>query len=84
MDNLEEMQGSIVCRRMPTKLIRPVMLWGKNIGYNEETRKWDLCKRDDNAGVDVRIDMQYMERTLMRDKEGWAGLYKITERMSNW
>ena len=27
LENLEEMQGSSVRRRMPAKLIRPVMLW---------------------------------------------------------
>ena len=26
---------------MPAKLIRPVMLWSRNVGHNEETRKWD-------------------------------------------
>ena len=41
LEKLEEMQGSIVRRRMSAKLIRPVMLWGRNVGYNEETRKWD-------------------------------------------
>ena len=40
LDKLEEMQGSIVCRRM-MKLIRPVMIWGRNVGCNEEKRKWD-------------------------------------------
>ena len=40
-EKLEDMQGSIVRRRMPTKLIRPVMLWGRNVDYNEETRQRD-------------------------------------------
>ena len=41
LDKWEEMQGSIVGRGMPAKLIRPVMLWSRNVGYNEETRTWD-------------------------------------------
>ena len=41
LERLEEIQGSIVRRRMPAKPIRPVTLWGRNVGYNEETRKWD-------------------------------------------
>ena len=36
--NVEEMIGSIVRRRMPAKLIRQVMFWGRNVGYNEETK----------------------------------------------
>ena len=36
---LEVEKGSIVRRRMHTKLIG--MLLGRNVGYNEETRTWD-------------------------------------------
>ena len=32
----------------------------------------------------MRVDTQDLDRTLMRDNEGCAGFYKITERMSNW
>ena len=38
LEKLEEMQGSIVRRMMPTKQIRPATIWGRNVGYNEETR----------------------------------------------
>ena len=38
LEKLEEMQGNVVRRRMPAKVIRPVMLWGRKVGYNEETR----------------------------------------------
>ena len=41
LEKLEDMHGSIVRRRMPAKLIRTVMLWDRNVGYNKETRKWD-------------------------------------------
>ena len=53
LDKLEEMQGSSVRSRMSAKLIIPVMLWDRNVGYNEDTRKGDECKRDDNAKVNV-------------------------------
>ena len=31
-------------------------IWGRNVGYNEETRKTDLCDRDDDdATMDVLV-----------------------------
>ena len=46
-------------------------IWGRNVGYNEATRKWDSGKRDENAKVDVRSDTQRqdLERALTRDNE---------------
>ena len=41
LEQLEEMQRSIVRRRMPTTMIRPSMIWDRNVDYNEEARKWD-------------------------------------------
>ena len=35
LEKLEEMQGSIVRRRIHTKLIIPVLLWEKMQKYNE-------------------------------------------------
>ena len=41
LETFEDMQGSIGRRRKLAKLIRTVMLWGRHVGYNEETRKRD-------------------------------------------
>ena len=40
LEKMEEMQGSIVRRRIRAKLIRPVLQWGRKRCYNEETRNW--------------------------------------------
>ena len=50
-------------------------IWGRNVGYNEVTRKWDSGKRDENAKVDVRshTQRQDLERTLTRDNERGTG-----------
>ena len=49
--------------------------WGRNVGYNEATRKWDSGKQDENAKVDVRSDTQIqdLERTLTSDNERGTG-----------
>ena len=47
--NWKKCSGVLCDRRMPVKLkgkvyktvMRPAMLWGRNVGYNEETRKTD-------------------------------------------
>ena len=36
LEKLEEMQSSIVRRRMHAKLIRPVMLWGRNVATTKK------------------------------------------------
>ena len=57
---------------------------GQKLWLQRRNKKMGLNKRDNNAKVDVRIDTQNLEHTLMRDNEGCAGFYKITEIMSNW
>ena len=75
---LEEMQGTIIRRRMPTKLIRPAM----TLSYGTETLA--TTKRQENGikvnemrmlRLYVRSDKQRQdrERTLMRDNESCLG-----------
>ena len=35
---------------------------GRNVGYNEETRKTDLGDRDEDATMDVRSDTQIQDQ----------------------
>ena len=50
-------------------------IWGRNVGYNEETRNTNWDKRDVNATMDVRSDTQRQdqERTHPRNTESNAG-----------
>ena len=50
-------------------------IWGRNVGYNEVTKKSDSGKRDESAKVDVRSDtnVQDLERTLTWGIESGAG-----------
>ena len=70
-EKLEEMQGSIVRRRMPTKLIKPAMLFMR---LKRWLQRSDKKIGDENAKVDVRNDTprQDQERTLTRDNKSGA------------
>ena len=68
--NWKKCSGVLCDRRMLVKLmgkvyktvIRPAMLWGRNVGYNEETRKTDWGDRDEDATMDVRSDTQRQDQ----------------------
>ena len=53
-------------------------IWGRNGGYNEETRKTDGGDRDEDATMDVRSDTQRQdqERTHQRNNKSGAGFQK--------
>ena len=57
-------------------------IWGRNVGYNRETRKTDWGERDENATMDVRSDTQRQdqERTHLRNNESDAGFQNCRER----
>ena len=87
LDKLDEMQGSVVRRRMLTKLVRPAMIYGA------ETLA--TTKRQDNRinANEMRM-LRCMYGVTHKDKIGNEHLRgstrvaqaskKITERMSNW
>ena len=79
LGQLEEMQGSIVRRKMLTELIRPATV------YEAETST-TTQRQENGINVNEVIMLRWMyeltrnsvEPTLMTDNEGCAGFYKIT------
>ena len=87
LDKLEEMQWTTVRQKDASETEGEGLqnsnqasnaMCGRNVGYNEETRKTDWGERDENDTMDVRSDTQRQdqERTHPRDNESGTGFQK--------
>ena len=87
LEKLEDIQWSTVRQKDASETEREGLqnsnqtrnpTWGRDVGYNEETRKTNWDKRDENATMDVRSDTQRQdqERTHLRNNESDADCQK--------